>query len=66
VSLCVGAVCVFALSGGNTSVWSQTQKLLAADGGANDQFGNRVSLSGGLLAVDAHLDDDNGSNAGGL
>jgi hypothetical protein len=66
VSLCAGAVYVFALSGGGGSAWTQTQKLLAADGAAGDQFGYCVSLAGGLLAVGAHNDDDKGTDSGGL
>jgi hypothetical protein len=65
-SLCAGAAYVFALSGGGGSAWSQTQKLLADDGAAGDQFGISVSLAGDLLAVGAQLDDDKGSSAGGL
>jgi hypothetical protein len=63
VSLCTGAVYVFALSGG---VWTQTQKLLAADGAAGDFLGISISLAGGLLAVSAHFDDDKGTDSGGL
>jgi hypothetical protein len=66
VSLCVGAVIVFALSGGVGSAWSQTQKLLAADGAADDYFGIRVFLAGDLLVVGAYGDDDKGSSSGGL
>jgi hypothetical protein len=66
VSLCAGSVYVFALSGGVGSAWSQTQKLLANDGAANDYFGTSVSLSGGLLAVGANGDDDKGGASGGL
>jgi hypothetical protein len=67
VSLCAGSAYVFALSGGVGSAWSQTQKLLANDGAANDRFGNSVSLSGGLLAVGAHEDDnERGTDSGGL
>jgi hypothetical protein len=66
VSLRAGAVYVFALSGGVGPAWTQTQKLLAADGAAGDNFGYRVSLAGGLLAVGATADDDMGSDSGGL
>jgi hypothetical protein len=66
VSLRAGSVYVLALSGGVGSAWTQTQKLLAADGAASDWFGVRISLSGGLLAVGAYQDDDKGDASGGL
>jgi hypothetical protein len=66
VALCAGSVYVFALSGGVGPAWTQTQKLLAADGAVSDWFGYLVSLSGGLLAVGARGDDDKGSDSGGL
>jgi hypothetical protein len=56
VSLCAGAVYVFALSGGGGSAWTQTQKLLAADGAAGDRFGTSVSLADGLMAVGVSVD----------
>jgi hypothetical protein len=59
-------VYVFALSGGGGSAWSQTQKLLAADGAAGDFFGFSVSLAGDLLVVGAQLDDDKGGDTGWL
>jgi hypothetical protein len=65
VSLCAGSVYLFALSGVG-SAWSQTQKLLADDGGAGDYFGGTVSLDGDLLAVGAVFDDEKGADAGGL
>ena len=45
-----GAAYVFAQSGGT---WSQQQKLTAADGAANDQFGVSVSVSGNTLLIGA-------------
>jgi hypothetical protein len=38
-------------------VWIQQAKLEAADGLANDQFGNIVAISGDTIAVGADLDD---------
>lgn len=46
-----GAVYVFERDGGT---WGETQKLLAADGAANDWFGSSVALSGDRLAVGAY------------
>jgi FG-GAP repeat protein/putative Ig domain-containing protein len=49
-----GSAYVFVRSGG---VWSQQQKLEAADAAADDQFGHRVAISGETLVVGARLDD---------
>ncbi len=49
-----GAVYVFRRVGG---FWSETQKLLASDGGPGDRFGSAVSLDGGLAVVGASTDD---------
>jgi len=51
-----GSVYVFTRSG---AVWTQQQKLTAADGAASDLFGGAVALSGDTLAVGASLDDIN-------
>jgi Ca2+-binding RTX toxin-like protein len=45
-----GAAYVFERSGG---VWSQTKKMLASDGVADDQFGRSVAVSGDRIAVGA-------------
>ena len=44
--------------------WSESDKLLAADGAAYDQFGMSVSISGDYAIIGAHYDDDNGTNSG--
>ncbi len=41
--------------------WSKQAKLLAADGAANDQFGNSVSISGDYAIVGATYGNDSGS-----
>ena len=47
------------------SSWSQQQKLTAADGAANDQFGNSAALSGETALVGAPLcDTAGGADAG--
>ncbi|MCG8478403.1 MAG: FG-GAP repeat protein [Spirochaetales bacterium] len=50
---------VAATAGGNRE---QVAKLLAADGTANDWFGNSVSISDDTAIVGAHWDDDAGTN----
>ena len=56
-----GAAYVFTRVG---TTWSEQAKLLASDGGAQDQFGNSVALDGDYGLIGAHQDDDQGSNAG--
>lgn len=45
-----GAAYVFTQSGGN---WNQTQKLLAADGAASNEFGTSVSIQGDTALIGA-------------
>jgi hypothetical protein len=56
-----GSVYVFTRSG---TTWTQTAKLTAADGAADDRFGYSVALSGDTAIVGAQFDDDAGSNSG--
>ena len=56
-----GSAYIFMNDGSN---WIETQKLLASDGMANDNFGTAVSISGNYIIVGANWDDDNGSNSG--
>lgn len=52
-----GAAYAFAASGGS---WSQTQKIVAADGVGEDQFGTAVAVSGStalVSAIGATIDD---------
>jgi hypothetical protein len=44
----------------------QLAKLVPFDGAAGDEFGFAVALDGGILAVGAKRDDDNGSDSGSL
>jgi hypothetical protein len=53
-----GSAYVFVRSG---TTWTQQQKLLAADGAANDSFGNSVFLLGDTLMLGA-AGDTNGAN----
>ncbi len=58
---CSGSAYVFKDTG---TGWTQTAKLLAADGAADDWFGWSVSISGDTAIVGARWDDDNGSYSG--
>ncbi len=58
-----GAAYVFVRDTG-TGIWSEQQKLLAADGAAYDSFSEEVSVSGDTVIVGAHADDDNGYDSG--
>ena len=58
-----GCVRVYVQSGG---VWSQTAKLVAADGEPGDGFGESVSLDGGTALVGADNDDDRGEDSGSV
>lgn len=56
-----GSAYVFDLSGGS---WAETAKLTAADGSANDYFGNTVSLFGDRALIGAFFDDAIGNDSG--
>ncbi len=56
-----GSVYVFAFDG---TIWTQQQKLTAADGEPGDSFGRSVVLKGNTALIGAPLDDDNGNNSG--
>jgi hypothetical protein len=45
-------------------IWTETQKLLAADGAAGDEFGAFPALSGDTAIIGADWDDDNGVDSG--
>jgi len=47
-----------------TGDWTQTQKLLASDGGANDQFSDAVYADGDTVLIGAVQDNDNGHWSG--
>jgi hypothetical protein len=48
----------------NAGVWTEQQKLLAADGTASDIFGDEVAISGDTIVVGAYWDADNGAETG--
>ena len=56
-----GAAYVFTKGSGG---WSETAKLTASDGAANDEFGYSVAVDGNTIVVGAHLDDDNAGQSG--
>lgn len=43
---------------------AQIAKLLPSDGAAMDLFGISIAIDGGVVAIGAHLDDDNGDKSG--
>jgi len=60
-----GSAHVFVRSGPpGRQVWTHQQKLLAADGAAEDEFGSSISIDGNTVVVGAHRDDDLGSSTG--
>ena len=58
-----GSAYVFVRSG---SSWTEQQKLVAADGASNDEFGYAVSVSDDTAVIGAHRDDDVGSSSGSI
>ncbi|MCH8152828.1 MAG: hypothetical protein IH830_10715 [Planctomycetes bacterium] len=59
-----GSAYVFVKPPGGWVNMTETAKLLPSDGAWNDQFGWSVSISGDVIVVGAHFDDDNAFNAG--
>ena len=57
----VGSAYAFVRSG---AVWTQQQKIVAADGTTDDQFGISVSLSGDTVVIGAFFEDVPGLNEG--
>ena len=45
-------------------VWTGTQKLLAANGAAGDQFGRSISVNGNRVMAGSPYRDDNGTSSG--
>ncbi len=56
-----GSAYVFTRAAG---VWTQQAKLLAADGTADDQFGNSVAIDGDTIVVASPTDSVVGANSG--
>jgi hypothetical protein len=47
-------------------VWTQSARLVASDGAAEDRFGDALAISGGRLAIGAYLVDAAESNSGAV
>jgi len=56
-----GSAYVFRYTG---TTWVEEDKLLAPDGGADDEFGLTVAISGDTALVGVRFDDDAGADAG--
>ncbi|MHB8788683.1 MAG: thrombospondin type 3 repeat-containing protein [Desulfobulbaceae bacterium] len=59
-----GSAYVFAMPTSGWANMTQTAKLTAGDGAADDYFGESVAISGDTIVVGAYLDDDNGTSSG--
>ena len=59
-----GSAYVFVKPAAGWATGTQTAKLTAADGAANDQFGYSVAVDGDTAVVGANFDDDNASDSG--
>ncbi|MCH8153181.1 MAG: YqaJ viral recombinase family protein [Planctomycetes bacterium] len=59
-----GSAYMFVKPPGGWVDMTETAKLTAADGAADDRFGGSVSISGEVVVVGTSRDDDNGFNSG--
>ena len=59
-----GSVYIYERDTGGSGAWGLVKKITSPDGAASDYFGYAVSLSGPVLLVGAHGDDDKGSGSG--
>jgi FG-GAP repeat len=44
--------------------FNQDHNLIASDGELNERFGRSIAINNGIVAVGAHLDNDNGNRSG--
>ena len=58
-----GSAYVYERNQGGTDNWGEVKKLTASDGGAGDQFGGSVSISGDTIVVGADADDSSKGSA---
>lgn len=49
---------------GSIDPWCEQAKLIASDAAAEDQFGESVSVSGDIILIGSHRDDDAGDASG--
>ena len=62
----LGSVYVYATND-NGATWSQAQKLVSADGAADEKFGRNVAIYSSTIVVGApHDDNEKGTDAGEL
>jgi hypothetical protein len=59
-----GSAYLFEKPGTGWSNMTETAKLTASDGAADDRFGYSISISGDYAIVGAEYDDDNGTESG--
>ena len=59
-----GSAYVFVKPSAGWADATETAKLTASDGAADDEFGGSVSVEGDTVVVGASLDDDNGAESG--
>jgi hypothetical protein len=61
-----GSASVFYQNEGGADTWGFVKQLFASDGAANDYFGNKVSLNGGIVAVGAPFNDTPHTDGGSV
>jgi len=59
-----GSAYVFGRDEGGSGNWGQVAKLTASDPGAGDEFGVSVAISGNVILIGAHSDNDGGVGSG--
>ncbi len=59
-----GSAYVFTKPGTGWATATETAKLTASDGAADDEFGTSVGIDGDTVVVGAHFDDDKGADSG--
>jgi FG-GAP repeat len=59
-----GSAYIFGRNQGGIDNWGEVVKLTASDAGADDAFGDYVTLLGDIAVVGADLNNDAGSNSG--
>lgn len=62
--LTVLALSIVALPASAALPATETQKLVALDGGVGERFGQSVAVDGDVAIIGAELDDDNGTASG--
>ena len=60
-----GSAYIFDRDFGGPNNWGEVAKLTASDAAAGDWFGSAVSISGDIVVIGAHEDDNSGGNCAG-